>query len=291
MSSKSQLPLIKLIKAFSNAVKMLSIKFPSFIIIIIIIVFAFIFAIIYSQESFLVVITAIITIICLGNYIINDKWLETSLTFILGIFMIFSINWNRNYSIIFICSYFVFNVLSFIISSIKIASKVEDLLTNAASFVDSSNIDSIRNNLNEISSSSTKLNQLSNLDKAEAIRYFCIRKLPLKDMEKSLEAVETLNVALKLELIEACKIIFSFFQISKYCNDATISSQLLELLNELPFDPTETCRIIGETKSLLISNKMNNSAYVLMIKNDANKGYSAEDIISKMKRFRAELNL
>lgn len=78
----------------------------------------------------------LIFIISIGIYINTKSFSETTLSFVLGILTIYSIDWKKTNITLFVSLYLAYIVVTFLISSIRLAANQESILIQAACKMD-----------------------------------------------------------------------------------------------------------------------------------------------------------
>lgn len=75
----------------------------------------------------------LILTLSIGIYVSTRSFSETTLSFVLGMLTIYSIDWKKENISLFIILYLAYIVVTFCISSVRLAAKQESILTQAAS--------------------------------------------------------------------------------------------------------------------------------------------------------------
>lgn len=230
----------------------------------------------------------LILLISIGIYVSTKSFSETTLSFVLGILTIYSINWEEANITLFVILYLVYIVVVFYISAIRLAAKQENILIQAACKLDMSDYKNVYKRLKGISQKSTKHNQLSILDKSEVIRYLAFRQVIIGEYEEAINLIELIKSVCQAEIIPCCEIYYGFYT---YCNNKKPTPPNISKEVERMFDKVTTLtisyleffEIFSETKRILVEEKLNFDKYLLEIKLMALEGYSGSDISEIMR--------
>lgn len=230
----------------------------------------------------------LILLISIGIYVSTKSFSETTLSFVLGILTIYSINWEEANITLFVILYLVYIVVVFYISAIRLAAKQENILIQAACKLDMSDYKNVYKRLKGISQKSTKHNQLSIFDKSEVIRYLAFRQVIIGEYEEAINLIELIKSVCQAEIIPCCEIYYGFYT---YCNNKKPTPPNISKEVERMFDKVTTLTIsyleffevFSETKRILVEEKLNFDKYLLEIKLMALEGYSGSDISEIMR--------
>lgn len=231
-----------------------------------------------KMTFFLCILISLVSIVLYSK---TNNYAETLMSFMIGVLTIFTINWDSINSKIFIAFYIGINIFLFFISSIKVATKVETELTIASSFIDNLNFKATYQRLDAICKIPTTYNLISNLDKAEIIKYLSYMKLPIENMKEAINNIETIKVVLRLTLEESCNFFRAIYFIQIRALTSFTVTNFLDIImaKRLPITPNELMNIVDQTKKILISKKINILEYLDKIEELTLNGLSDEEII------------
>lgn len=230
----------------------------------------------------------LILIISIGIYVSSKSLSETTLSFVLGILTIYSIDWEKANITLFIILYLAYIVVTFCISTIRLNAKQESILTQAACKLDIDNYKDVYKRLKSISQKSTKYGQLSILDKSEIIRYLAFRQVIIGEYEEAINMIELIKNVCQAEIAPCCEIYYGFYT---YCHNQTpippnISKEVEKMFDKvttLTISYLEFFEIFAQTKRILVEKAVSFDKYLLEIKLLALQGYSSVDISEIMR--------
>lgn len=231
----------------------------------------------------------LILIISIGIYVSSKSFSETTLSFVLGILTIYSIDWEKANITLFVILYLAYIVVTFYISAIRLGAKQESILTQAACKLDMSNYKDVYKRLKTISQKSTRYGQLSILDKSEIIRYLAFRQVIIGEYEEAINIIELIQNVCQEEITPCCEIYYGFYT---YCRNQTPTPPNISKEVEKMFDKVTTLtisyleffEIFAQTKRILVEKILSFNKYLLEIRLLALQGYSSTDISEIMRK-------
>ncbi len=231
---------------------------------------------------------ALILFISIGVYTSTKSFAETTLSFILGILTIYTIDWETANITLFVILYLSYVILVFFISSIRLAAKQESILVQAACKLDMDDYDAVYKRIKGISQQSTKHNQLSIIEKSEIIRYLAFRQVIIGEYEEAINVIELIKGVCQIELIQCCEIYYSFYTYiynrrPTPPNITRTVEKMFDKVTTLTVAYNEFFEIFSSTKRILVEDKINYDKYLTEIRIYALKGYSSTDIIEILK--------
>jgi hypothetical protein len=130
----------------------------------------------------------------------THKYGEAALALVAGLLTAYSVTWNTPRFIGFIVIWSGFSFVALLISSVRIASQVESIYRQAALTIDDTPVNSheLEKRLQQVGNTDNKFS-LGPVERAEAIRIFAFRKLPVSIMEAGLKSVGMLSVITGLD--------------------------------------------------------------------------------------------
>lgn len=280
--------LFEAIKALKDVTQTLFKKMPVLFLVLVYLIDLGIRSYLSAGWSTTYLLGLLILLISIGIYVSTKSFSETTLSFVLGILTIYSINWEEANITLFVILYLVYIVVVFYISAIRLAAKQENILIQAACKLDMSDYKNIYKRLKGISQKSTKHNQLSILDKSEVIRYLAFRQVIIGEYEEAINLIELIKSVCQAEIIPCCEIYYGFYT---YCynkkptppNISKEVERMFDKVTTLTLSYLEFFEIFSETKRILVEEKLNFDKYLLEIKLMALEGYSGSDISEIMR--------
>ena len=238
------------------------------------------------SNIYLVSIIILFVSICI--YITSKSFAETTLSFILGILTVYSIDWGTANFTLFIILYLAYIIFVFYAYSIRLSAKQESILIQAACKLDMDDYKNVYKRIKKISQTNTRFHQLSIIDRSEIIRYLAFRQVIIGEYEEAINVIELIKNVCQISLSDCCEIYYSFFT---YCKNkdrvpTNISKEVERMFDKvttLSVSYYEFFNIFKNTKRILVESKLTYEDYLVKIKMLSFKGYSDNDIIEILK--------
>ena len=187
--------------------------------------------------------TAIIMVvtIALGIFGTRGNFGEALLSLVGGLLAIFAFEWTTGRYVAFMAAWSFFAFAALLISSVKLAMKVENIYTMASLRLADrpENHKDIGTKLHKIASSKS-LKMLGPVEKAEVIRVLAFRGLPLEMFEPCLIGVDMLSVITECESKEISIFLADFFitfSPESSTNAHLLVDMLYGIIKEVPVPP------------------------------------------------------
>ncbi|MGZ2372056.1 hypothetical protein ACXR6G_19970 [Ancylomarina sp. YFZ004] len=245
-----------------------------------------------SEKKMTFGLCILISFVSILIYSKNNNYAETLLSFMLGVLTIFTITWDSYTSKLFVGFYVSVNVIIFYLSTIKLSMKVETELTTAASYIDLKNHKHTYKQLSRISKRNTKYSMLGSLERAESIKFLAYMKVPINEIEESIQNIELIKVVYQLELKSSCDFFKTLYFIKCRSNSFFNITNLLDLIvaKRLPLMPAEFLTILNQTKKEIIQNSFSLNEYLAIIDESVINGEDIDGIINNIKMVMAVAN-
>ena len=259
---KKSRSLFEAFRALKNLVQVLFKKMPVLFLVLIYLVDLGIRSSLSEGFSTTYLLGLLILLISIGIYVSTKSFSETTLSFVLGVLTIYSIDWEKANITLFVILYLAYIVIVFYVSVIRLAAKQEVILSQAACKLDIKDHDRIYKHLKAISHTTTKYNQLSILDKSEVIRYLAFRQVITGEYEEAINVIELIKSVCQSDIISCCAIYYGFYAYcyNKQPRTPNISSEIEKMFDKvttLTMSYTEFFNVFASTKRILVEGKLN----------------------------------
>lgn len=283
MTIKKKNTFTEALKALGNLIMALLDKHKWLYLFMIYIIWMLTEAFSNSETITIFILCLIVCIVSFGIYIKTKNYSETTLSFILGLFTIFSTNWNTKLFMLFISFYLLFNIVIFMIASIELASKKESIITQASLKYRGENFEDVYRELNNIANKSSKNGQLGPIERAEIIRFLSYRKTNIEHLEESINIVELIQTVQQCSLKEALILFHSLYVLDVVGRGELFSSdRIIRMLDEivvLPVSPEEFHYLFNKLKSKIMRKELTFFNLMHLIKKYTYEGMDVEEII------------
>ena len=129
---KKSRSLFEAFRALKNLVQVLFKKMPVLFLVLIYLVDLGIRSYLSEGFSTTYLLGLLILLISIGIYVSTKSFSETTLSFVLGVLTIYSIDWEKANITLFVILYLAYIVIVFYVSVIRLAAKQEAILSQAA---------------------------------------------------------------------------------------------------------------------------------------------------------------
>jgi len=155
-----------------------------------------------------IVVLLIVFLVALIIYISSRDYGQAALALAAGLLSVYSVQWSKWTFISFVVVWLGFSFIALLISSIRLSATLQDIYVHAATFA-SPNEHEWKNfeiKLRQIGKHNAR-DYLSPVDRAEVIRYFVFRKVPIELIASGLKAVGQLASVTKMKPLEIASFI------------------------------------------------------------------------------------
>lgn len=273
------------LRQFINVVSLFSKEYPLFIFSILIGFYFLMKEALISPLVIAAILSVIITIISILIYISVGRFGETALTFILGLFTVFSVSWDSPKAILFYSCFVFFIVVTLIINSIKLGMRREDILRAAAAHYVANSTRKFENIYEKFKEFATlsSIKYLSPIQRSEGIRYFAFRRVSIEDIKELLDSVETVNIISSLTVTECAEFVYSLYiavQVKEDKSGYTYRTFLDKLLL-LSCSLSDSMKTFLLTKKYFLDERISISTYLSFLDKETKNGLFPEEIRDK----------
>lgn len=280
MDKKTSKSYNEVLISFKNVIKGLNNIMPGAVIVGIILTITIIATSLISVHIMMAVVIIQVIGISTVVFVRTSNYGEASLALVAGLLPALTVEWTAGRFIVFTTTYIGFSLLVLIITSIRLAGKLESLYVQAAIYIDTNNSNEIRREL-EIIGKSSSLKMIDPIERAECILQFAFKKIPVSSMLEALEAVEKLHVVTKIDLNRTTTFVTDLYKI--LINIPNLEFQhtvdfVFSLIRETPASPEEFFEAFFRTKKYALLRQMEVKEYFEELKRGLEKGLSPDEI-------------
>lgn len=285
--SKENKPLNDMTKSLTILLKEIAYRHPIFILILFSVTGLFAFLFLKFAISIKILLCLIVGILSIAIYFKNKSIIETYLSLFLGLLTVFSITWDIKSALIFTTALISFYFIILFISSIKLSSEMETILTQAANFMEDNEEHSIRyNKLHQLAQKPTKYRQLQLIDRAKSVRFLVFIKVQFEQMEEAIKMIESIKVVYQISLDEALEFFRNVYLLINSLENREVLSWDIERIfkgyNQISLTPSDFMMIFKETNYLISLKKYTFDSYFDELKKLVDTGYDKSKIIERL---------
>ncbi|MBN2291525.1 MAG: hypothetical protein JXM70_03810 [Pirellulales bacterium] len=203
----------------------------------------------------------LVLILSLSIFAFRGNFGEALLSLVGGLLSVFAYEWTTERYVAFSIAWIGFALFALLIASIKIAAKNEDIYRQAALKLVGSGprLKETEKRLKDIGSK-TDLSMLGPIERADIIRTFAFRDLPIDLFSSALSATESLSVITKCDINTVAIFVADFFQSFQPEDDAQarqITDILYNSIRSTPVPPEDYFAGFEKSRRLVVSKLLN----------------------------------
>jgi hypothetical protein len=230
-----------------------------------------------ASAALLVVLISVLVYAATSNYG------EAALALVAGLLTVLTVQWEPWSFTLFSLSWVGFSLVALMIASVRLAAKTESLYRQAAlAIVAEGDHEPAEKALRAIGER-TPMGMLGPVERAEVLRIFALRQLPIEVMEVTLKATETLATATTVD----AKAVAVFFADVYHAIGRRANTQFLPTVDFIyatikasPAPPEEFFEAFRECRHLLLSGSVDLAALLKGIRDAIEVGVPASEVDS-----------
>jgi hypothetical protein len=226
----------------------------------------------------------LVGIVSIVIYAKTSNYGEAALALVAGLLTVFTVEWTAGRFIAFTVAWIGFTLIALMISSVRLAAKLESIYTHAAASLsnDPSTIRQITKRLQDIGRKRTQYGQLQAVERAEAIRLLVFRKIPIDSLADAVSSVEIFSTFTR---VDPRTITLFIADISKILQLQTPDryqqalSRVLSIIRESAVQPEDFIKAFQQSRRLVLSGAINTEAYFQAVRENLETGVAPEDML------------
>lgn len=229
-----------------------------------------------SAKLMVSVVLLVVLAVAVMVYISTNEYGEAALALVAGLLTVYSVNWTPWTFVGFISVWLAFSFFALMISSIRLAAKSESIYRQAAlALAPSADVSGpVESQLKEIGADKT-LRSLGPIERAEVIRLFAFRRLPMGMISPALKAVEILSVITQIEHQVVAKFIADVYRVFDFATPADhvgVLDTLFVTLRESAVPPVDFFTGFDASRHLILSRAINPTKFFGLLREALESG-------------------
>ncbi len=234
------------------------------------------------QATVLVLVLAVALLV----YFSTKNYGEAALALAAGLFSVYSVEWSLKNFLSFVAIWIVFSVVAFLSSSIRLASRVEDIYRQAA--ILSAGADEWKDREKQLRAISRfkGLGMLSPTEKADVLRLFSFRRIPVPLMEAALQATETVSVVTKVEPIRVAGLIADVTRAAEAAGGSSaqgVADSVVQTMRDAAVAPTDFFTAFEVSRNLMFREDVGVESYFPALREVLEAGVRPEHSYERLK--------
>ncbi len=245
---------------------------PAAVVLMILVVAIVVAATIWSTELMTGVVLLIVLAISLLLFLSSWNYGEAALALAAGLLTVYSVTWTPKKFVAFVAVWLTFSAVALLASSIRAASQLETIYLGAAAALaghsDLAAIKTMERTLRKVASDYEGY-LLGGREKAEAIRIFAFRRLPLQIFPSGLSAVDTLSTALQLDAVAVANLVCDVTKAFEGTGASDLPRSLTTFsstLHDTAAPPSDFVEAFTNSRHLLLGRRLSPDAYFIGLK-------------------------
>lgn len=220
-------------------------------------------------------------------FIKKESFPDATLSLVGGLLTVLRTEWTTNLYITFCVAWVGFALMVFLIGSIKLAARQEDILKSTAialSESSNSDIDALEKELNTlVKLSESKM--LSPIQRAEVIQLLVFRKAPKKMLPQLLNSVEILFTITKVDINLITTSLVDIFKMAKIESEqesTVLLDRLWIIIKETPVPPQEFFEAFVASRRLLLQETVSPIEFINKLSQYLEVGIAPKDMYNEI---------
>lgn len=237
-----------------------SYKLAPFAVIMIVAVVAGVVGLsVWSSKMMMGVVLIIVWVVSLLVYLRTQDYGEAALALVAGLLTVYTVDWTPLRFVAFCAAWVGFAATALLISSLRLAAGTEKIYMDGASLAasDPSLIKGLYETLRGIGEK-TQYGQFGPIQRAEIIRFFCFRRVPLGLMRQLLQATGTVSLASRIDPLRIAGLFADFTKL--HSQDPASSMALVDVMDTMlkrsPVSPDEYIAALENTRHYVLGRSM-----------------------------------
>ena len=228
----------------------------------------------------------LVLVVSLSIFGVRGNFGEALLSLVGGLLTIFAYQWTTERYVAFSVAWIAFALLALLIVSIKMAAKQEAIYRQAAVKLAGAGLQlkETESRLREIGAR-TKLSMLDPIERAEIIRTFAFRELPIELFASGLKATEELSVITKCDVTRVTVFVADFFHSFQPRDDVEarlITDALYRSIHSTPVPPEEYFAAFETSRRLILSRAIDPRAFLDDLKECLSHGVPIDQLPARI---------
>lgn len=213
-----------------------------------------------NLSSMMLVLSIVIIICSICVYVKSRNYGEAVLALSAGLLTVYTVEWTKPLYISFIVIWVLFTLVVFLVSSIRLSSRLETIYLEASFSLNgkSGEDKAVRARLQSISSSVNN-SILSPTESAEVLRLLCYRKIPIEKMQISLKWVNIYTAITNIEYLDIASFVVEIIKSTSFFDTKNKEEDIFEYvytaMRNAPVSPKEFIEGFQKTRYILVSSK------------------------------------
>lgn len=233
-----------------------------------------------SLQLMMAIVVLLVLIAALSVYASTRNYGEATLALAAGLLTAFTVEWNSGSFAAFVFAWVALSITALLISSVSIAARVEEIISDAAISLGAKDHKEMVRKLEKISKKiHTEI--LGPVERAEVLRLFAFRKLSLDAMSHGLRATEMLHTITGVPHLGVATFIadvYKMFRREASTRYQPLLDRVYTHIRESPVSPSEFIDAFNDSRHLALSGDLRPEDYFAHLRDALDEGIHPGDI-------------
>lgn len=232
------------------------------------------------------VTTLVVVFAAVFVYVKSNDYAQALLALVVGLLTSFTVDWTAGRFVVFCISWVGLLTLIMLISSVRIASKVEAILVFAAQFVELQDLGVAKDRLETISKDQ-RVRSLGPVERAEIIRVFAIRKVPLDVMGDALSSTDVFSAITGIGHKTVAEFVADLYMLTRPIDEQAwnkVLDMVYDALRSGTSSPDEFIDAFSESRRIALSGQLDFATYFSKLSEGMIQGVPAKEMYDYMRQ-------
>lgn len=233
-----------------------------------------------SLKAMMGIAVILVFAVAVAIYARTANYGESALALVAGLLTVYSVEWTGPRFAVFVTVWTVFSLLVLIIGSVKLAARMEEVISDAAYFAFGSRAKPHQAELKAITEDKG-VTMLGPIEKAEVLRVFAFRKIPIQNMPSGLRATEVLSIVTGADhesMAHFVADIEKMFGAAASDRYARFLARVPDVIRDSPVSPADFIRAFQDSRHLALSGALSPEDYFDSLRTTLESGIRPDDV-------------
>ena len=233
-----------------------------------------------STQIMMGITILIVLVASIVVYSQTDSYGEAALALVAGLLTAFTVEWTTANFVTFVVVWVGLSLFALMISSVKLAAEVEEIYADAARSIDPRQPAEVQKELEEVGKDEL-IKMLGPVNRAEVVRFFAFRKLPVPSMRYGLRAVEMLSTVTSVDHMAVAEFVVDVYKMFKSTPGPRyeqLLDRVYQIIRESPVSPAEFMAAFKDTRHLALSGDINPEEFFQHLTSALDQGVAPDEI-------------
>jgi len=228
----------------------------------------------------------VVFVFSLVIYVHTKNFGEAALALVGGVFAAYSINWTPPAFWAFTFIWVTFVLLVFLIESVKLAARLEDLVRSSALKLSNTGL-SFEESISYLSKivKQQNIGTLGQIERAEIVQAFCYRGVQHQVVGEALSTVEKLHLVTDLPYLSLANAVADIYRVPAVSGDVeegNLADLIYENVRNCFAAPRDFLEAVSTSRHLLLSQSYNIESFLNEVRSALDRGIAPGNVSTEL---------